>query len=109
MPNKESLVPVTDLHGHNYCMAGVNKSASIFCPQSLEKITEYKRIKKMSIKFIFAFVVVVLICGRLQQFRIFNSSTLQPLYNMICYNMVLDITQFKVGSQKCIGYIEKLP
>ena len=34
-------------------------------------------------------------------------STLQPLYNMVCYNMVLDITRFKDGSQKCIDYIEK--
>ena len=41
-------------------------------------------------------------------------STLQPLYNMVRYNMVLDntvfvITQFKDGSQKCIDYIEKRP
>ena len=28
--------------------------------------------------------------------------TLEPLYNM-----VLDVTQFKDGSQKCIDYIEK--
>ena len=33
--------------------------------------------------------------------------TLQPLYNMICYNTVLDITRFKFGFQKCIDYIEK--
>ena len=33
--------------------------------------------------------------------------TLQPLYNTVCYNMVLDITRFKDGSQKCIDYIEK--
>ena len=33
--------------------------------------------------------------------------TLQPLYNMVCYNMVLDITRFKDGSQKCTDYIEK--
>ena len=32
---------------------------------------------------------------------------LQPLYNMLCYNTVLDITQFRDGSQKCIDYIEK--
>ena len=32
--------------------------------------------------------------------------TLQPLYNMIHYNTVLDITRFKDGSQKCLGYIE---
>ena len=33
--------------------------------------------------------------------------TLQPPYNMVRYNMVLDITRFKDGSQKCIDYIEK--
>ena len=33
--------------------------------------------------------------------------TLRPLYNTVCYNMVLDITQFKDGSLKCIDYIEK--
>ena len=32
---------------------------------------------------------------------------LQPLYNTVRYNMVLDITQFKDLSQKCIDYIEK--
>ena len=31
--------------------------------------------------------------------KIFN--TLQPLYNTIRYNMVLDITRFKDGSQNC--------
>ena len=36
-----------------------------------------------------------------------DQSTLQPLYNMVRYNTVLDITQFKDGSQKCIDYIEK--
>ena len=30
------------------------------------------------------------------------STALQPLYNMIHYNMVFDIIQFKDGSQKCI-------
>ena len=35
--------------------------------------------------------------------------TLQPLYNMVRYNTVLDITRFKDGSQKCIDYIEKWP
>ena len=30
--------------------------------------------------------------------------TLQPLYNMFRYNMVLDITRFKDGSQKCMDY-----
>ena len=34
-------------------------------------------------------------------------STLQPLYDMVPYNMVLDISGFKDGSQKCIDYIEK--
>ena len=33
-------------------------------------------------------------------------STLQPLYNMVRYNTVLDIAWFKDGSQKCIDYIE---
>ena len=33
--------------------------------------------------------------------------TLQPFYNMVCYNMVLDKTRFKDGSQKCLDYIEK--
>ena len=28
--------------------------------------------------------------------------TLQPLYNTVCYNTVLDITWFKDGSRKCI-------
>ena len=36
-----------------------------------------------------------------------NLNTLQPLYNTVRYNTVLDITQFKDGSQKCIDYIEK--
>ena len=35
--------------------------------------------------------------------------TLQPLYNTVRYNTVLDITRFKDGSQKCIDYIEKWP
>ena len=34
-------------------------------------------------------------------------STLQPLYNTVRYNTVLDITRFKDGSQKYIDYIEK--
>ena len=36
-----------------------------------------------------------------------NITTLQPLYNTVRYNTVLDITRFKDGSQKCIDYIEK--
>ena len=35
--------------------------------------------------------------------------TLQPPYNTVRYNTILDITQFKEGSQKCIDYIEKWP
>ena len=45
----------------------------------------------------------------LSQFLLYPHSkvnTLQPLYNTVCYNTVLD-TQFKGGSQKCIDYIEK--
>ena len=34
-------------------------------------------------------------------------NTLQPLYNTVRYNTILDITRFKDGSQKCIDYIEK--
>ena len=40
---------------------------------------------------------------------IFTLSTLQPLYNTVHYNMVLDTKQFKDGSQKYIDYIEKWP
>ena len=36
-----------------------------------------------------------------------EEGTLQPLYNTVHYNMVLNITRFKDGSQKCIDYIEK--
>ena len=36
----------------------------------------------------------------------FLIQSLQPLYNTVHYNMVLDVTQFKDGSQKCIDYIE---
>ena len=36
-----------------------------------------------------------------------KKNTLQPLYNTVHYNTVLDITGFKDGSQKCINYIEK--
>ena len=36
-----------------------------------------------------------------------DTNTLQPLYNTIRYNTVLDITRFNDGSQKCIDYIEK--
>ena len=39
--------------------------------------------------------------------RMANIHTLQPLYNMVHYNTVLDITWFKDGSQKCTDYIEK--
>ena len=37
----------------------------------------------------------------------FKVYTLQPLYNTVRYNTVLDITLFKGGSQKCIDYIEQ--
>ena len=36
-------------------------------------------------------------------------STSPPFYNTIHYNTVLDITQFKDGTQKCIDYKEKWP
>ena len=39
----------------------------------------------------------------------FHKNTPQPLYNMVHYNTVLDITRFKDGSQKCIDYIKKWP
>ena len=42
-----------------------------------------------------------------KQFFLGTQTTLQPLYNMVHYNTVLDITRFKDGSQKCIDYIEK--
>ena len=34
-------------------------------------------------------------------------TTLQPFYNMVHYNTVLDIIRFKDGPQKCIDNIEK--
>ena len=40
--------------------------------------------------------------------KLFENSTPKPFYNTIHYNMILDITQFKDGSQKCIDYIEKM-
>ena len=40
-------------------------------------------------------------------FFVYHIYTLQPLYNMVRYNTVLDITWFKDGSQKRIDYIEK--
>ena len=36
-----------------------------------------------------------------------NKKNTLPLYNMVCYNTILDITQFKDGSQKWIDKIEK--
>ena len=33
---------------------------------------------------------------------------LQPLYNTVRYNTVLDITRFKEGFQKCIDHIDKM-
>ena len=41
-----------------------------------------------------------------QQFLV-EKITLQPLYNMVCYNTVLDITWFEDGSKKYKDYIEK--
>ena len=32
---------------------------------------------------------------------------IELLYNTLCYNMVLNITQFKDGPQKCVDYTEK--
>ena len=34
-------------------------------------------------------------------------STHKSLYNTVHYNMVLNMTQIRDGSQKCIDYIEK--
>ena len=45
--------------------------------------------------------------GSCQELVKVYTSTFQPLYNTVRYNMILDITQFKTGSQKCIDYIEK--
>ena len=42
-----------------------------------------------------------------QNCRGHKQTTHKPLYNTVCCNMVLDIKQFKDGSQKCIDYIEK--
>lgn len=36
-----------------------------------------------------------------------NITTHYPLYNTVHYDMVLDITMFKYGSQDCMVYIEK--
>ena len=33
--------------------------------------------------------------------------TLHPLYNMVSYKTVLDITRFKDGAEKCVDYIKK--
>ena len=38
--------------------------------------------------------------------QIKNISTHQPLYNMVHYSMILDIT-VQNGSQKCIDFVEK--
>ena len=43
----------------------------------------------------------------LYEYQAYPSYTIQPVYNMVHYNTVLDITRFKDGSQKCIDYIEK--
>ena len=36
-----------------------------------------------------------------------SETTLQSLYNTVRYKTVMDIKQFKDGSQKCTDYIEK--
>ena len=36
-----------------------------------------------------------------------KTTTVQPLYNMVHYNMVLYITRFKDGSKKCIDFLLK--
>ena len=41
------------------------------------------------------------------QEHISTKRSLQPLYNMVHYNTVLDKTRFKYWSQKCIDDIEK--
>ena len=38
-----------------------------------------------------------------------STFTSQPLYNMICYNTVLDKTRFKDGPQKMYRLYRKLP
>ena len=49
--------------------------------------------------------------NKLMQFKCvpttYTLRTLQPFYNTVHYNTVLDITRFKDGSQKCKDYIEK--
>ena len=42
-------------------------------------------------------------------FTMRNKYKNKPLYNTVCYNMVLDITWFEDGPQKCIDDIEKWP
>ena len=39
----------------------------------------------------------------------FNLPVHYNLFNRVYYNMILDITGFKDGPQKCIDYIEKWP
>ena len=36
-----------------------------------------------------------------------SASTYKPLYNSAGYNMILDITLYTDGPQRCIDYIEK--
>ena len=50
-----------------------------------------------------------MICGKIMTTRqgAIHASTPKPLSNTVRYNIVLDTTQFKDGSQKCIDYIEK--
>ena len=47
------------------------------------------------------YLISIEILGEVFQcFKDKNGNTLQPLYNTVRYNTVLDITQFKDGSQK---------
>ena len=38
-----------------------------------------------------------------------KNGTHETLYNIVCYNTVLDIIRFQDGSQKCVDYIENWP
>ena len=48
-------------------------------------------------------------CPNKETASLASQNTLQPLYNTVRYNTVLDITRFKDGSQTCLDYIEKRP
>ena len=51
--------------------------------------------------------VLIFIVNKVVFFYTTFTNILQPRYNTFRYKTVLDITQFKDGSQKCINYIEK--